>query len=98
MTWENVIKRGRSFRQRKKIAEHNAPIQRRIDDLERQYKSAKSQLIATSTSKMTTYLGYDKQLKELMELQAIVSDLIERIEKERNKLKELPADARKRKD
>jgi len=92
MSWENVIKRGQSFRRRKKIAEHNAPIQRLLSELEERYEDVHSELIASSTSTVRDLYGFDKQMKMVKELQDVVTEIKEEIEKQKSKLKTLPAD------
>ena len=95
MTWENIVKRGKSWGQRQTNTKHNEPIQKLIDELEREYEDVHSSLTASTTSKMTTILGYDEQMKRILELQSVLSKIEKEIKEKQSQLKELDADKRK---
>ena len=92
MSWENVIKRGKSYRQRKLIERHNKPINRLLRELEEKYEEAHSELIASSTSTTRDIYGFDKQMEMVKELQDVLIKIKKEIEKQKSKLKTLPAD------
>ena len=95
MTWENVIKRGKSYRKRQFIERHNKPINRLLSELEERYEDVHSELIASSTSTVRDLYGFDKQMKMVKELQDVLIEITKEIEEQKSKIKTLPADEAK---
>ena len=91
-TWENIIKRGRSFRQRKKIEEHNEPIENLLAELEIKYDDVHSSLIASTTSTVRDLYGYEKQMQMIRELQDVLNEIEKEMKEQKNKIKTLPSD------
>jgi transposase len=92
MSWENLIKRGKSYRRRQFIERHNKPIKRLLSELEEKYESAHSELIASSTSTTRDIYGFDKQMEMVKELQDVLIEITKEIEEQKSKIKTLPAD------
>lgn len=85
----DLLKRGKSFTRRKKIAEHNKPIQKLIQELEEEYEDAHSSLIAMTTSKTTQAIGYERQMAKVKELERVCTKIKARIKEQQKQLKAL---------
>ena len=69
MSWKDIIKRGKSYGRRKKIAERNTPIQKLIQELEKEYEDVHNELISWTTSTVRDMYGPHKQMAKIKELQ-----------------------------
>ena len=92
MTWESIVKRGKSYSQRKKIAEHNKPIEKLIDELEEKYEDAHSSLISWTSATTADLYGHEKQMEKILGLQVILSKIEEDLLEQKDKIKTLPSD------
>ena len=95
MNWENIVKRGKSYSQRKKNTKHNEPIQKLMDELEREYEDTHSSLISMTSIRTQESIGYDKQMENIRQLQSVLSKIKKEIKEQQSQLKELDADKRK---
>ena len=90
----DLLKRGKSFTRRKKIAEHNRPIQKLIQELEEEYEDVHSDLISWTTSTVRDLYGPHKQMAKIKELERECSKIKDRIKEQKKKLKVLPNENR----
>jgi len=85
----DLLKRGKSFTRRKKIAEHNKPIQKLIQELEEEYEDAHSDLISWTTATVRDMYGPHKQMAKIKEAERVCTKIKDSIKEQQKKLKVL---------
>ena len=92
MSWEKIIKRGKSHGRRKRIADHNRSILTMLRTLEDEAETLRIDLSIQGTSRMIETYGFENQMDTVKEMQRTLSKIEDTINDKKKELKELPAD------
>jgi len=88
MTWEKVIKRGKSYGRRQKIANHNRSILGLLRTLENEAETLRMDLSIQGTSRMIETYGFENQMDTIKEMQRTLSKIEDSINDTKKELKE----------
>mgnify|MGYP003154570020 FL=1 len=81
MTWQTIVKRGRSYSKRKKIDAHNQPILQEISNLKAKEEDAIDNLIGLAGVHGQDMYGREDTIKLRIELQKINEEMAKLISK-----------------
>tara|TARA_S200002703_G_scaffold153473_1_gene155111 strand:+ start:681 stop:944 length:264 start_codon:yes stop_codon:yes gene_type:complete len=87
MSWEDIIKRGKSYGRKKRVAEHNKPILDIIQELEKEAEDYGVELSTLGTSQQIERYGFEAQMEKVRELESIIRKLKDKIREQKDKLK-----------
>ena len=87
MSWESVLKRGKSFGRKKRKAELNAPILEKIKELEKDLKKYKEEISILETSQSIERYGYETQMKKVRTMEKVIRSIENKIKEQKDKLK-----------
>ena len=87
MSWENIIKRGRSYGRKKRAAEHNAPILEKIEELEKELERYRVEVSTLGTSQQIERHGFEAQMKRVRTMEKIIGSIENKIKEQKDKLK-----------
>lgn len=86
MSWENIIKRGKSFGRKKRAAEHNAPTLKQIEELEKDLEKHKVELSTLGTSQQIERYGFETQMNKVRKKEKVIRSLESEIKELKDKL------------
>ena len=87
MSWEIVLKRGKSFGRKRRKAEFNAPILEKIEELEKELERYRVEISTLGTSQQIERYGFEAQMKRVRTMEKIIRSIENKIKEQRDKLK-----------